>query len=215
MSRPYWAAAIVLAALTLIASAILYPQLPARIPIHWNLHGEVDGYGARSWAAFLMPGVMFGLLAFFAAMPALSPRNFEVDSFRRTYLKLMVLLTAMLAYLHGLSLVAALEPSLNVGRALVGGIFLAFAGIGNLLGKVRRNFYIGVRVPWTLASDRVWNDTHRLAAWTFTAAGVLGFLLILANGPLPLAFGLLMVAVVVPVVASFVQYKRLERRGEV
>ena len=65
---------------------------------------------------------------------------------------------------------------IDLGRTLFAGLFLALALIGNVLGKVRRNFYIGVRVPWTLASDRVWNDTHRVAAWTMVGGSLVGFL---------------------------------------
>jgi len=78
---------------------------------------------------------------------------------------------------------------------------------------VRKNFYIGIRVPWTLASDRVWNDTHRLAAWVMVAAGVIGFLLVIAGASPIVAIGLLIGSMLIPVVYSFIHYKSLERRG--
>ena len=82
-----------------------------------------------------------------------------------------------------------------------------------MMGKVRKNFYIGIRVPWTLASDRVWNDTHRLAAWVMVAAGVIGFLLVIAGASPIVAIGLLIGSMLIPVVYSFIHYKSLERRG--
>ena len=85
--------------------------------------------------------------------------------------------------------------------------------MGNVMGKVRKNFYIGVRVPWTLASDRVWNDTHRLAAWVMVAAGVIGFAMIVLGAPIMAAFAVLIVSAFIPVIYSFVHYKSLERRG--
>ncbi len=84
--------------------------------------------------------------------------------------------------------------------------------MGNVMGKVRRNFYIGFRVPWTLASDRVWNDTHRLAAWVMVAAGSIGFVLVIAGVSPGVAIGLLIVAMLIPAVYSFIHYKSLERR---
>jgi uncharacterized membrane protein len=81
------------------------------------------------------------------------------------------------------------------------------------MGKVRKNFYIGVRVPWTLASDRVWNDTHRLAAWVMVTVGVIGFLLIIAGVSPMVAIGLLIGSMLIPAVYSFIHYKSLERRG--
>ena len=92
-------------------------------------------------------------------------------------------------------------------------MFLFFALMGNVMGKVRKNFYIGVRVPWTLASDRVWNDTHRLAAWVWVAAGVIGFGMIVLGVPIIYPIVVLVLSAFVPVIYSFVHYKSLERRG--
>jgi uncharacterized membrane protein len=92
-------------------------------------------------------------------------------------------------------------------------MFLFFALLGNVLGKVQRNFYVGVRTPWTLASETVWVQTHRLAAWLFTGAGVLGLVIVLVGVPFYFAFGLILVAALVPVVYSLVLYKRLEKKG--
>ena len=219
MSRSYW---IIAGLLTLSAWALaawLYTSLPQRVPIHWNIEGKVDGWGDKSWATFLMPGMMIAFLILFAFLPALSPKHFEVDSFRSTYLYIMVLTTGLFAYMNGVILLATWQEVregprfIDIGRALIGGIFLFFAFLGNVMGKVRKNFYIGIRVPWTLASDRVWNDTHRLAAWVMVAAGVIGFLLVIAGASPIVAIGLLIGSMLIPVVYSFIHYKSLERRG--
>ena len=134
-----------------------------------------------------MPGGDGRFLVLFAFLPALSPKNFEVDSFRSTYLYIMVLMIGLFAYIHGgdpagdLAEVQQGQKFMDIGRALIGGMFLFFALLGNVMGKVRKNFYIGVRVPWTLASDRVWNDTHRLAAWLMVGGGILGFVMVVAR----------------------------------
>src|SRR6185369_4711405 len=73
----------------------------------------------------------------------------------------------------------------EIARVMMAGMFLFFALMGNLMGKVRRNFYMGVRTPWTLASERVWNDTHRLAAKMFVGAGVIGLAAVVLPVPLP------------------------------
>jgi uncharacterized membrane protein len=219
MSRTYWIIAGLLTAAAWLLAAWLYPSLPQRIPIHWNFEGKVDGWGEKTWAAFLMPGMMVVFLVFFAFLPALSPRHFEVDAFRATYLYIMVLMTAMFFYMNGVILLATWQEVregarfMDIGRALIGGLFLFFALLGNVMGKVRKNFYIGIRVPWTLASDRVWNDTHRLAAWVMVAMGAIGFVLVVAGVPPVWAIGLLLGSLLIPVVYSFVHYKALERRG--
>jgi uncharacterized membrane protein len=213
MTRLYWITAVGLVALAWGASAYLYPGLPAQIPTHWNIHGKIDGYGS-SGTIFLMPGVMVGLLGLFWVLPVLSPKGFEVDSARTVYLFVMVLVISLMGYMQAVILWASASGGrLDLMRALVAGVFLFFALAGNVLGRIRRNFYMGVRVPWTLASERVWNDTHRVAAWLFVVCGLAGFAIAAAGFPILALLGVLPIAVVVPIVYSFVHYKQLERRG--
>ena len=165
------------------------PAFPATIPIHWNIHGKIDGYGPKG-TLFLMPAVMTGLLGLFAVLPALSPKSFEVDASRTTYLYIMVLIIAMEGYVQAVILYASAMPArIAMTRAMFAGLFLFLALLGNVLGRVRRNFYIGVRVPWTLASERVWNDTHRVAAWTMAGCGLAGFAITVTGLPMIAAFG--------------------------
>jgi uncharacterized membrane protein len=213
MNRTYWACGILLVVAAFAAAAGLYPSLPERIPMHLNIRGEVDGWGSRG-SAWLMPGVMLGLLGLFAILPALSPRPFDLGKSRTVYLFIMVLTIALMGYIHGLMLWAALRPRLDVSRALVGGVMLMLALMGNVLGKIKRNLYMGVRTPWTLASERVWSDTHRVAAWWFVGSGLLGFFLCLVGLPVWVALIPLAPALVWPIVFSYLRYKDLERRGE-
>jgi len=218
-SKLYWAIALGLVAALWVGSACLYPVMPDQIPDHWNIHGQVDGYGSRGLGLFLLPGIAVLMLGFIAILPWLSPKNFEVDSFRETYLFIMVVLVCLLVYIHGMDLYTAWQQvhrgnSTGMGRVLMGGMLLFFMAIGNVLGKVRRNFYIGVRTPWTLASDRVWNDTHRLAAWTMVGGGLVSFLLTVTGQSLVAAFVILIGSALIPLVYSFVHYKQLEKRGE-
>ncbi|HZL87400.1 MAG TPA: SdpI family protein [Pirellulaceae bacterium] len=224
MTRLYIYLTVGLVALALAASLILYPRLPAVIPTHWNIEGKIDGYGSKTWATFLMPAIMAGMLLLFWALPWLSPKHFEVDSFRATYWFIALVVTGMMGFVHALTLWAALEAGnrqvqVDITRLLLAGLLVMFVLIGNVMGKVRRNFYVGIRTPWTLASERVWNDTHRLAARMFVVAGALGLLAIVLPLPLPavviVVIGLIMVAAVWPIVYSLLLYKRLERRGEV
>lgn len=218
MTRLYWIAALLFLALAAGASAWLYPSLPQQIPTHWNIRGEIDGYGDKSWGVWLFPAMMAGVLVLFYFLPALSPRHFEIDTFRSTYLFIMVLTTALFTYMHSVVLYGVWKATVartpfDVGRPLIGGMFLFFALLGNVMGKVRKNFYIGVRVPWTLASDRVWNDTHRLTAWVMVVAGLVGFVITISGLSLFLALGVLFGSMLIPIVYSFVHYKSLEKRG--
>jgi uncharacterized membrane protein len=193
-----------------------FDELPALVPTHWNIHGDADAWRPREdmFGVFLLlPGVMAGWVGLTLLLPWLSPAKFKVDSFRSTYGYLMFLIQGMFLYIHGVVLLGSLEAPLDVGRVLVAGICLFLALTGNVLGKVRRNFWMGVRTPWTLADERVWERTHRLAAWLFVAGGLFGCLGALLGLNLIVCFVGVMVAALVPVVYSLVIYKRLEREG--
>ena len=103
---------------------------------------------------------------------------------------------------------------IDTNRAIEGGVCLLIAVLGNVMGKVRRNFYVGIRTPWTIANEQVWNATHRFAAKTMFAGGVLGLIAAILRAPFWLPIGLVMAGALVPAVYSLVFYKRLERRGE-
>ncbi len=217
MTRAYWIIAILIVVLSAAATAWLSSTFPEKIPTHWNIRGEVDGYGGK-WTLFGIPVLMVGMLVMFYFLPPLSPKAFEVDVFRPTYLHIMVLVLGLFAYIQGVLLIAVRQnvlnaPPFDLGRAFIAGMFLFFGLMGNVIGKVRKNFYIGIRTPWTLASDRVWNDTHRMAAWLWVAIGVLGFGLIIAGVTMYVSIALLVAAGLIPIVYSFIHYKSLERRG--
>ncbi len=206
---------LILSLLMLTVSLMLFAELPNQMPVHWNFNGEVDGYGDKSWAAFLMPGFMLLLsLLVFGVLPRFSPTKFEVDGFRNTYGLISVLVVGLLGYIHTMILWASLDQAVDPGRALIAGILLFLIIMGNYMGKVRRNFWMGIRTPWTLASERVWNETHRIGAWSFVAAGILGFVLILANFPLGPVVGILVASALIPVIYSLVRYIQLKGLGE-
>jgi uncharacterized membrane protein len=215
MTRTYYAVTVVLIVLAFGASALLYPSLPQTVPIHWNIHGEVDGYGDKSLGLFLMPMVMVLLTGIFLVLPRVSPRQFEVDGFRSTWLFVMVTVVGLVGYLHAMMLWTLSRGPIDMLRAFMAGLFLFFALCGNVLGRVKRNFWMGVRTPWTLASERVWTDTHRMTARLFVASGVLGVAASLAGMPGWMSIVLILIVSMIPVVYSLVLYKRLERRGEV
>jgi uncharacterized membrane protein len=215
MKARYFTACIVLAVLAIGATLLAWPHLPARVPLHWNIHGQVDAYGPRSALLAIGPGAMLAELLVFAALPALSPRRFALESFARTYLRIMAAAVAFGGYLTAVLLYAALTGHLDVSGAVLGGVSVLFVILGNVMGKVRRNFFIGIRTPWTLASERVWYATHRLAAKSMVAAGILSIGAAVAGGLAGLAawIAIVLAGVMVPVIYSFVHYKALERDG--
>lgn len=224
MTRWFYAA-VLLTVAAFVGSAYVYQfdyeRLPATIPYHWNWRGQPDGFMAKDrvfLAFFLMPTCMAGAVLLILVLPWLSPKGFDVDRFPGPFQYTMFVLVALLGFMHATILLGSLRQftPAELGRWLVGGIFLFLALIGNVMGQLRRNFWMGVRTPWTLANETVWIQTHRLAAWLMVGGGLIAFLAVLAGVDLVWCLVIFLpLIVLVPVVYSFVAYKRLEKQGRV
>ena len=214
MSWKYYVAGFLLIVLVLVLTALAYPHVSDVVATHWNMNNQPNGY-SHKWALFLIsPGLMLGIMLLMRALPWLSPKNFEVDTFRATYLRIMVMILAVIAYMHCVMLWVNLGHSMDIGRTVVGGVCLLFALLGNLLGKLRRNFYLGIKTPWALANERVWNATHRFGAKAFVVAGLVGLLLTTVGLDGWPVLSVLVAGGLVSVIYSLAYYKQLERRGE-
>jgi uncharacterized membrane protein len=199
---------LVLAAFGLTARA--YPGLPDPMPTHWNAAGQVNGWMPKFWGAFLVPIVMVFLWVMFLVLPKISPRGFEMEPFARAWDVFKVTTLAVILYIGVLVLQAAKSAGTLSPTAIFCALGVLFAVMGNVLGKVTRNFFFGIRTPWTLASEEVWHRTHRLAGKLFVAAGLFVVATALAGihvWPIFVAIGL---ATLIPVVYSYVIYRRLE-----
>jgi uncharacterized membrane protein len=163
------------------ASAVACPRVPERLPVHWNLAGEVDRWGGRFEGLLLLPLIAAGVYLLLLLVPRIDPGRENYASFRRPWLVIRWVMLAILAGTHGLMIASALRgddaasASASVAMmrwipALVGASFVV---IGNLLGKIRPNWFVGIRTPWTLSSKRSWARTHRVGGWVFIALGLL------------------------------------------
>jgi uncharacterized membrane protein len=203
------AAVLIVAAFAL--SIGFYVHLPATVPVHWNAEGAINGYASRSFGAFVMPVVMLALAGVFAALPAVSPKGFGIERKSRAYGGIVFSILLFLFGVHVFMLLAALRVVHSITAViplLLGPMLIT---LGNYLPKMRRNFFVGIRTPWTLADEDVWYRTHRLGGVLFVICGAL----LMAIGPFLRArameaFILSMVigAALIAAVYSFVIYRR-------
>ncbi|MDQ3674785.1 MAG: SdpI family protein [Gemmatimonadota bacterium] len=157
----------------LIASAVVYPELPERMPTHWSLGGEVDGWSPRAWGAWMTP-VMIGFLwALMRWLPSIDPRGGNYAKFGAAFEGIMIAVMLCMLVLHGVMLRAALGYPVAMERIVPVGVGILFIVIGNLLPRARPNWFVGIRTPWTLSSDRVWEKTHRVGGRLFVVGGIL------------------------------------------
>lgn len=154
-----------------VASAAVYEKLPDPMPTHWNLAGEVDGWTALPWGAFLLPLMLLAAAAIFHVVPLIDPRKANYAKFKGTYEILIITIMTFMVGVHLLVLASAIGMNVSLHRLMPIGVGALLMVIGNLLPRTRPNWFIGIRTPWTLSSDRVWERTHRFGGHLFVAAG--------------------------------------------
>ncbi len=191
-------------------AAALYGRLPDPIPTHWNARGQVDGYTPKPWGPFVVPLTMAGTYLLLLLIPRISPRGYRLEGFRRAFEVVQVAILAFLLLVTALVLLAGAGVGVAIDRALTAGIGLLLVVLGNFMGKFTRNFFVGIRTPWTLASEEVWLRTHRLGGKVFVLAGAILFVAGLAGGGPATLLAVTLAASLIPVVYSYVLYRRLE-----
>ncbi len=197
-------------AITIAVAAYLYPTLPEQIPTHWNLEGEVDDYTPKPWGVLMMPLMAIFVFIIMKLIPVISPKGFRTDQFRGVMNIFTVTLVGFMSAVALLVLLSASGRNVHMNEMIFAGIGLLFIVLGNYLGKVRKNFFIGIRTPWTLASDEVWSRTHRLGGWVFVLIGFFMFLNAFIQFPEEWLIGSIVVVALVPVVYSYALYRKVE-----
>jgi uncharacterized membrane protein len=170
MRKPW--VGLVITAVAVAVSLWAYPRLPDTIPSHWNVRGDPDGYSSKLAGVALLPAVLLGFTALFQVFPRIDPRRSSYPRFTDTYWLLVngVLVFVLLLHLTIVAIGLGYDVPLNRVVMVGGGGLLAL--VGNYLGRVEPNWFLGIRTPWTLSSDTVWRKTHRTGAWVFVTGGV-------------------------------------------
>ena len=160
-----------------LAGLLLWNQLPEQMASHWNANDQVDGYMSKFWGAFLMPLVTLGMFSLFFIIPNIDPLKANIAQFRETFNLFIAFMVGFMVFVHALTLRWNLGyTDFGIGQSMLPAMGLLFIFIGFMLRKAKRNFFIGIRTPWTLSSDTVWDKTHQLGAVLFMASGVLAFI---------------------------------------
>jgi uncharacterized membrane protein len=198
--------------LGIIVSALAYPLLPEQVASHWGINDQPDGFTSRFWGVALMPLVTIGMALLLLAIPAIDPLKANIEQFRGYLNAFIVLLVAFMLYIHGLTLAYNLGYPVRMSLGMIPTMGLLFVFIGILMGKAKRNYFIGIRTPWTLANDQVWEQTHQLGSKLFIGAGVLSLAsLLFGENGFWLMMGLILSAAFIPVIYSYFAWKRLEK----
>ncbi|NLM20376.1 MAG: SdpI family protein [Peptococcaceae bacterium] len=214
ITRPVLFISIFLCILNLIVGAVVYPQLPEKVPTHWNFAGEVDGWGSPFQGAFLIPLIMIGALALLYFLPKIDPKRENYIKMGKAYsgIALVMMLFFTVLQFGSLGSILGYFNISNVPKVIMLGVGVLIAVIGKYMGGLKHNYFAGIKTPWTLANEEVWRRTHRMAGPIWVVGGILiaviGF--IPAQYKLGLFIAVMLVLTLIPVAYSYIIFKKLE-----
>src|SRR5260370_28286573 len=172
-------------AIQIIVAVYGFIVLPDTVPIQWGAYGQPFGYGLKWIDTFLLPFISIGFYVLIRVLSAAGPRLGGRQATAANLQIARIILVGIVLFILIIQL-AAIAASLGVGFDMMTVVMLAVSVlvifIGNYLGKMRRSFWMGIRTPWTLASDVVWERTHRLGGWVFVIGGLLGIIMSFCPG---------------------------------
>lgn len=206
-------ALLIIVIISYITAMIAYFYLPEQIPTHWNLQGQADQWGNR-WNIFFMPILISVLLIVFFVTKKIDPQHSNYQKFQSAYTSIQIAIALFMFAMQIMTMIVALHPNIIQASTFINmGIGILFCVLGNLMPKVRANYFIGIKTPWTLRDEDVWRRTHRISGklWFFG-----GFLFIIAS-LLPNRYGaivlfmILLILVGIPTIYSYGMFLKKER----
>ena len=196
-----------------IYGALIFPQLPSKIPTHFNIEGKADAWGGPS-SIFLGPGIM-GAVSIFVYVLLSNLKKFDPKKYDEAndtlYKDFAVLTVAFLSALSAIIIYSSTHADdINVGKLILPLIGLSFVGLGWYMPKFKQNYFVGFKLPWTLENVDNWNETHKVAGKIWIYGGLFQ---VVVTFLLPMKFGFIgfilatAVMVIIPTVFSYRMFK--------
>jgi uncharacterized membrane protein len=202
---------ILIIAISVFASFYFYAHFPARVVTHWDFAGQPNGWSGPAFAAFFFPGLLLAIYLLLLFIPRFDPKKERYAEFGRTYDIFRNFILLVMAIIYFIASLVNIGFDINVSSWVSFIVGLLFVIIGNYMGKLKRNWFVGIRTPWTMSSETVWNKTHRFGGKAFILAG----LLMILTGFAPLNWRLpLFVAAIIILLVGTIGYSYLAYRQE-
>jgi len=203
--------AYVIVALSVLISIYYYPILPDQVVSHWGINGEPNGYASKTFILALVPGLSILFVLLFLVLPRIDPMKENIAKFRNYYQGIIVLLVGFLLYLQIITIVWNLGFQFQMIQALAPALAVLFYVIGVTLQHSKRNWFLGIRTPWTLSSDAVWEKTHRIGGHLFKLSGLIALLgVIYPQYALPLIIIPIIATAIYTTVYSYFEYAKIK-----
>ena len=189
----------------------VYNKLPEEIPVHWNIHGEIDRYGSRM-ELFLLAGINLFMGVIMSAVVKIDPKQENYEKFRETYEWMIIWTLGFMTAMVALILMETMQPgTVNISKVVCGMVAVLFIALGKMMPKVKQNFFTGVKTPWALSNEVVWNKTQKLGGKSLILGGILILLSTFfckGEGMFFVIIGVSVLICIVPAVMSYIWYKK-------
>jgi len=203
-----------------LIGAITYMQAPDIVPIHWNLEGKPDNYAPKGIGLFLLPLINTGLYIFLFFIPKIDPNNQQLQDSMKTLQWIRFGTHGLLAIIMGWTSLSIIESTIVKPEWIFAIVALFLAFLGKVMTNVKQNYFVGIRTPWTLSNEVVWDDTHQFAAPLWLYSGILmtvvislltmsGFSAIII---LPIFLTWIFTIVIIPILYSYKRFKEEKNR---
>ena len=192
----------------------IWNSLPDQIPLHWNVNDEVDSYGPKAMGALLLPAFNIVLYLLMLFIPRIDPKRKNYEHFSGPFRMIRGWLAAFMLLLFFVVLQSAMGRMLPVGKIVTGSVMLLFAMLGYYMKNIKPNWFVGIRTPWTLEDETVWEKTHLLGGKIWLYGGLAGFAMVFfleKMGLVILLAAIILVMVLVPVVYSWSLFSKLKK----
>ncbi|MBA2877859.1 putative membrane protein [Anoxybacillus kamchatkensis] len=172
---------IILIACSYVLGLLAIPFLPDEVAIHWNVAGEADSFINKWWGALLFPIFLTGIVALVVFLPKVDPRKENYEKFEKVYRIFLHVFVLFLFSMYVVTLAYNIGIPVQVDVVVPIGVGMLFIVLGNYMPKIKPNYFFGIRTPWTLENEEVWQKTHRVGGKVFVIMGIFIMLTIFAT----------------------------------
>lgn len=198
----------VLFIIAITVACIALPNLPEKIPIHFNMAGEIDNYGNK-YMVFFAPMLILLFQVIAEISRHIDPKKDNYDIFKNYYYQIIFLIGFVMLVMQGITIAAAFGKNVHISTIMPIIVGILFTFIGNMMPKFKHNYTVGIRTSWTLANEQVWYETHRFAGKVWVLGGLLVALIAFLPTPWKLIafFTVIILMVIMPIAFSYIRYK--------
>jgi uncharacterized membrane protein len=166
----------ILILLSFVVAIYFYPIFPSQVATHWGIDGQANDYASKAFALFFMPILSVILFFLFINLPKIDPYKKNFDQFKNYFQNFINLIFAFFFYIYLVTIVWNLGFRFNMIQVLSPSLAILFYYAGVLTSHAKRNWFVGIRTPWTMSSEKVWTKTHKIGGKLFKLTGIITLL---------------------------------------